>query len=61
MRNTNLLLELAEMVWTGVRYASPSQTGGPVIKTGPTRGQKRSRNKNGRWRKKRSDAGKKRG
>lgn len=36
---------------------SPAQTGGPVVKTGPTAGQNRSRNKNGRWRAKRSDAG----
>lgn len=42
------------------RNASPSQTGGPVVKTGPTKGQNRSRNLDGRWRKKRSDAGKKR-
>ena len=39
------------------KYASPRETGGPVVKTGPTAGQNRSRNKNGRWRKKRSDAG----
>lgn len=35
----------------------PSKTGGPVVLTGPTAGQNRKRNKNGRWRKKRSDAG----
>ena len=39
------------------KYASPRETGGPIVKTGPTAGQNRSRNKNGRWRKKRSDAG----
>lgn len=38
-------------------YASPKDTHGPVVKTGPTAGQNRSRNKNGQWRKKRSDAG----
>ena len=38
--------------------SSPSQTHGPLVKTGPTAGQVRSRNKNGRWRKTRSDAGK---
>ena len=46
---------------SGLRYtkcASPRETGGPVVKTGPTAGQNRSRNKNGRWRRKRSDAGK---
>lgn len=40
--------------------ASPRETHGPVVKTGPTRGQNRSRNKDGRWRKQRSDAGKSR-
>lgn len=35
---------------------SPKDTHGPLVKTGPTRGQVRSRNKNGRFRKKRSDA-----
>ena len=39
-------------------YASPKDTHGPVVKTGPTAGQNRSRNKNGQWRRKRSDAGK---
>jgi hypothetical protein len=32
----------------------------PKVKTGPTAGNERSRNKDGRWRKKRSDSGKKR-
>ena len=41
-------------------YASPKDTHGPVVKTGPTAGQNRSRNKNGQWRRKRSDAGKSR-
>ncbi|MFG6443359.1 CFI-box-CTERM domain-containing protein [Roseateles sp. LKC17W] len=36
----------------------PRDTGGPVVKTGPTRGDNRSRNEDGQWRKKRSDAGK---
>ena len=31
---------------------------GPIVKTGPTRGEVRSRNQDGRWREKRSDAGK---
>lgn len=39
---------------------SPRETGGPLVKTGPTAGQNRSRNKNGQWRRKRSDAGTKR-
>ena len=38
--------------------SSPSQTHGPLVKTGPTAGQVRSRTKDGRWRKTRSDAGK---
>jgi hypothetical protein len=33
---------------------------GPKVKTGPTRGQTRSRNNDGQWRRKRSDTGKKR-
>lgn len=36
---------------------SPRDTNGPVVKTGPTAGQNRSRNDDGSWRKKRSDAG----
>lgn len=36
---------------------SPRETGGPVVKTGPTAGQNRSRNQDGQWRAKRSDAG----
>lgn len=36
------------------------KTGGPVVNTGPTHGQNRSRNQNGQWRAKRSDAGRKR-
>lgn len=39
---------------------SPKDTGGPVVKTGPTAGQNRSRNQDGQWRRKRSDAGKSR-
>lgn len=37
--------------------SSTKRTDGPVVKTGPTSGQVRSRKKDGRWRKKRSDAG----
>lgn len=37
--------------------ASPKETHGPIVKTGPTAGKVRSRNKDGRWRAKRSDAG----
>lgn len=37
---------------------SPKDTHGPLVKTGPTRNQVRSRNKNGQFRRKRSDAGK---
>ena len=36
---------------------SPRETGGPVVKTGPTRGENRSRNDDGQWRAKRSDSG----
>ena len=37
---------------------SPKDNGGPLVKTGPTAGQVRARNNDGRWREKRSDAGK---
>lgn len=36
---------------------SPRETGGPVVGSGPTAGQNRSKNQDGRWRAKRSDAG----
>lgn len=36
---------------------SPRYTNGPVVKTGPTAGQNRSRNDDGTWHKKRSDSG----
>jgi hypothetical protein len=39
---------------------SPKDTKGPIVKTGPTKGQNRSRTKEGTWRAKRSDAGKSR-
>ena len=39
---------------------SPKDTSGPIVKSGPTRGENRSRNKDGEWRKKRSDSGKNR-
>ena len=37
------------------------ETGGPLIQTGPRAGQVRTRTKDGRWRRKRSDAGVPRG
>ena len=40
---------------------SPRETGGPIVKTGPTMNQTRSRNKNGQLRRKRSDSGVARG
>ena len=39
---------------------SPKDTKGPIVKSGPTKGQNRSRNDDGKWRAKRSDAGKSR-
>lgn len=39
---------------------SPKETEGPVVSTGPTAGKNRTRNADGQWRKKRSDAGSKR-
>lgn len=37
---------------------SPKDTKGPIVASGPTKGQNRSRNSDGRWRAKRSDTGK---
>ena len=37
---------------------SPKDTKGPIVKTGPTKGENRSRNNDGQWRKKREDSGK---
>ena len=54
---------LFSQLTTVSRYTSqlsPKDTHGPIVQTGPTAGQNRSRNKDGRWRKKRSDAGKSR-
>ncbi len=39
---------------------SPKDTKDPIVKTGPTAGQNRTRNNDGRWRRKRSDAGSRR-
>tara|TARA_R110001592_G_C13149786_1_gene748071 strand:- start:949 stop:1392 length:444 start_codon:yes stop_codon:yes gene_type:complete len=39
---------------------SPKDTNGPIVKSGPTKGENRSRNDDGAWRKKRNDAGKSR-
>lgn len=39
---------------------SPKDTKGPVVKTGPTAGEVRTRTESGQWRAKRSDAGTKR-
>jgi len=39
---------------------SPKDTKGPIVKSGPTKGEVRSKNQDGRWREKRSDAGKSR-
>lgn len=43
---------------TSERKSDSKKGGGvPRVKTGPTKGQERSRNDDGTWRKKRSDAG----
>ena len=39
---------------------SPKDTKGPIVRSGPTRGENRSRNNDGQWRKKREDSGKSR-
>jgi hypothetical protein len=36
---------------------SPKDTHGPIVKSGPTKGDNRSRDEDGTWRKKRSDTG----
>ena len=53
----NELAEFSDYNFNVASNLSPKDTGGPVVKTGPTAGQNRSKNKDGRWRKKRSDAG----
>ena len=58
MSKTNLFFTALDILLDVASYASPKDTHGPVVKTGPTAGQNRSRNKNGQWRRKRSDAGK---
>ena len=60
MNNKSIFSTLLNVAVEAVCSASPQDTGGPVVKTGPTAGQNRSRNKDGTWRKKRSDAGKSR-
>ena len=60
MSKLDLLFGALDIVGEVVCELSPNQTHGPIVKTGPTAGQNRSRNKNGRWRAKRSDAGKSR-
>lgn len=54
------MLNGVELITGLLMNASPKDTHGPVVKTGPTAGKNRSRNKNGQWRRKRSDAGKSR-
>ena len=54
----NTFTSLRSSAQSYIRSASPKDTHGPLIKTGPTAGQNRSRNKDGSWRKKRNDANK---
>ena len=61
MHKTNLFFSALDILLDVASYASPKDTHGPVVKTGPTAGQNRSRNNNGQWRRKRSDAGTTRG
>ncbi|MBE6957561.1 MAG: hypothetical protein E7447_00210 [Ruminococcaceae bacterium] len=58
MNKSNLFFTALDILWDVASNASPKDTHGPIVKTGPTAGQNRSRNKNGQWRKKRSDTGK---
>lgn len=57
MKN-NLLFNSLEKALNVASNLSPKDTHGPIVKTGPTAGNNRSRNKDGTWRKQRSDAGK---
>lgn len=54
------IIDNAPDIHSNTNSKSPRYTHGPVVKTGPTSGKNRSRNKNGQWRAKRSDAGTKR-
>ena len=56
----NIGQKIMEKGANNMKTYDPRKCGGPVVKTGPTAGQNRSRNDNGRWRAKRSDAGKSR-
>lgn len=61
MKNNNffdLISNTTSNYASSAKSASPKDTHGPIVKTGPTAGQNRSRNQNGQWRIKRSDAGK---
>ena len=51
-------LDIIDTVTKKDSNKSPKETGGPVVRTGPTAGQNRSRNQDGTWRRKRSDADK---
>lgn len=57
MKNNNLFDLVLNTARSYSSSASPKDTHGPVVKTGPTAGQNRSRNQNGQWRRKRSDTG----
>lgn len=43
-----------------LKSLAPKFNGGPLVKSGPTRGKVRARTKSGTWRRKRSDFGIKR-
>ena len=58
MKNNNFFDLISNTTSNYASSASPKDTHGPIVKTGPTAGQNRSRNQNGQWRRKRSDAGK---
>ena len=58
MKNSNFAGLVLNTARSYTSSTSPKDTHGPVVKTGPTAGKNRSRNQNGQWRKKRSDAGK---
>lgn len=47
-------------IFSKLKSLAPRFNGGPLVKSGPTRGRVRSRCSNGCWRRKRSDYGTKR-
>jgi hypothetical protein len=58
--NLNKSMEVYTSMFGKLQSLAPRFNGGPLVKSGPTRGNVRSRGSNGCWRRKRSDYGTKR-